>query len=67
MSGKKDKKRKIIIDRGNDGHIDPKTDVVPRYLTYAVTDNVTNKNGCVINKSDSDALLAKRETDANKK
>ena len=66
MSDKK-KKDNVIVHHGNDGHVDQKKDFVPQYLTYAVTDNKTNKNGCVINKSDMDAVLAKEETDANKK
>ena len=67
MSDKKKKKSNVIVHHGNDGHVDQKSDFVPQYLTYAVTDNKTNKNGCVINKSDEDAVLAKKEVDANKK
>lgn len=65
MSDKK--KKKVIVHHGNDGHIDQQKDIVPKYLTYVVTDNKTNENGCVINKSDEDAVLAKKEVDANKK
>ena len=65
----KEKKDNVIVHHGNDGHLDQqhKKDIVPKYLTYVVTDNKTNENGCVINKSDEDAVLAKKEVDANKK
>ncbi|MCH5201360.1 MAG: hypothetical protein J1F60_10415 [Oscillospiraceae bacterium] len=67
MSDKKKKKDKVIVHHGNDGHIDQQKDIVPKYTTYVITDNTTNENGCVMNKSDEDAALAKKEVDANKK
>lgn len=67
MSDKKKKDNKVIVHHGNDGHIDQQKDIVPKYTTYVITDNKTNENGCVINKSDEDAVLAKKEVDANKK
>ena len=69
MSDKKKKKDNVIVHHGNDGHIDQQQqkDIVPKYTTYVITDNKTNENGCVINKSDGDAVLAKKEVDANKK
>ena len=66
MSDKK-KKDNVIVHHGNDGHIDQKKDIVPEYTSYVITDNKKNKNGCVINKSDEDAVLAKKEVDENKK
>ena len=66
MSDKK-KKDNVIVHHGNDGHIDQNRDIVPKYTTYVVTDNKTNEKGCVLNKSDEDAILAKKEVDANKK
>lgn len=56
-----------IVNRGNDSSEYPNKTQEPQYLTYTVTDNKTDKNGCVINISDTDAVLAKRETDANHK
>lgn len=56
-----------IVNRGNDSSRYPNKTQEPQYLTYAVTDNETNENGCVLNISDTDAVLAKRETDANHK
>lgn len=67
MSDKNKNKDKVIVHHGNDGHIDRQKDIVPKYTTYVITDNKTNENGCVINKSDEDAVLAKKEVDANKK
>ena len=67
MSNKKKKNDNVIVHHGNDGHPDQQKDIVPKYLTYVITDNKTNDNGCVINKSDEDAVLAKKEVDANKK
>lgn len=66
MNDKK-KKDNVIVHHGNDGHIDQNRDIIPKYTTYVVTDNKTNENGCVINKSDEDAILAKKEVDQNKK
>lgn len=54
-----------IVSRGNDSSEYPNKTQEPQYLTYCVTDNKTNKNGCVLNISDEDAVLAKKETDAN--
>lgn len=54
------------ITRGNDSKVFPKKTQEPQYFNYIVTDNKTNEHGCVINKSDIDATIAKRETDANK-
>lgn len=56
-----------IVNRGNDSSRYPNKTKEPQYLTYAVTDNETNENGCVLNISDMDAVQAKRETDANHK
>lgn len=56
-----------IVNRGNDSSSYPNKTQEPQYLTYPVTDNKTNKNGCVLNISDMDAVQAKRETDANHK
>lgn len=58
---------KKTINRGNDSSVYPNKTKEPQYLTYIVTDNKTTKNGCVINKSDYDAVICKEETDANKK
>ncbi|MCM1299950.1 MAG: hypothetical protein NC203_04570 [Firmicutes bacterium] len=60
-------RRGEIVSRGNDSSEFPNKTQEPQYLTYAVTDNETNENGCVLNISDADAVLAKRETDANHK
>lgn len=56
-----------IVNRGNDSSVFPNKTQEPQYLTYAVTDNSTNEKGCVLNLSDEDAVLAKKETDANHK
>lgn len=55
------------IKRGNDSSSYPNKTKEPQYLTYIVTDNKTNKNGCVLNKSDIDARICRNEVDANKK
>lgn len=69
MIDKKNKKPKYdkIVNRGNDSSQYPNKTQEPQYLTYPVTDNITNEKGCVINLSDEDAVLAKEETDANHK
>lgn len=63
----KNKNKRVIVIRGNDGHIDPETNVVPKFSDYMITDNKTDKNGRVINRSDIDAEMAKKETDMNHK
>ncbi len=45
----------------------PKSGVVPTYETYPVTDNYTDENGRVYNRSVENVIQAKEETDANKK
>lgn len=46
----------------------PHGKITPLYETNTVTDNVTNpKNGRVYNRSIENVILAKEETDANKK
>lgn len=55
------------VNRGNDSSQFPNKTQEPQYLTYPVTDNATNEKGCVLNISDEDAVLAKKETDANHK
>ena len=59
--------KNIIYLHGNNAKADQKKDFVPKYCNYCITDNETNKNGCVLNKSDEDAALAKREVDMNHK
>lgn len=61
------KNGKPIINRGNDSSVYPNKTKEPQYLTYIVNDNKTNKNGCVINKCDYDAVICREETDANEK
>ena len=60
-------KKNIIYLHGNNARIDQSKTITPRYSTYVITDNETNKHGCVLNKADEDAELAKREVDANRK
>ena len=62
-----DKSPKIIYLHGNNAKVDQQKEIIPKYCTYPITDNATNKNGCVLNKTDEDAVLAKREVDDNKK
>lgn len=65
MDNKNDIKKPL--NRGNDSGAYPNKTKEPQYLTYIATDNKTTENGCVINKSDFDAVICKEETDANKK
>lgn len=55
------------LNRGNDSNVYPNKAKEPQYLTYIATDNKTTKNGCVINKSDFDAVICRDETNANEK
>lgn len=65
MDNKKGSKKPL--NRGNDSSVYPNKTKEPQYLTYIATDNKTTKNGCVINKSDFDAVICRDETDANEK
>ena len=65
MDNKNDNKKPI--NRGNDSSVYPNKTKEPQYLTYIATDNKTTINGCVINKSDFDAVICRDETDANEK
>ena len=55
------------LNRGNDSSVYPNKTKEPQYLTYIATDNKKKKNGCVINKSDIDAVICRDETNANEK
>ncbi len=61
------KNKEQMINKGNDSTVYPNKTQEPQYLTYIVTDNKVTENGCVINKSDIDAEICKKETDDNKK